>query len=47
MRMIATGDLKVDHLISHVVKPEQADRLYQAILAGPRGWMGIFFDWDD
>ena len=47
MRMIATGDVKVDHLISHVVKPEQADGLYHAILAGPRGWMGIFFDWDD
>ena len=47
MRMIATGDLKVDHLISHVAKPEEADELYQKILAGPKGWMGIFFDWDD
>ena len=47
MRMIATGDLKVDHLISHVAKPEEADELYQKILAGPEGWMGIYFDWDD
>ena len=47
MRMIATGDLKVDHLISHVAKPEEAEELYQKIIAGPKGWMGIFFDWDD
>ena len=47
MRMIATGDLNVDHLISHVAKPEDAEELYQKIIAGPKGWMGIFFDWDD
>ena len=47
IRMVATGDLKVDHLISHVAKPEEADELYQKILAGPKGWMGIFFDWED
>jgi 2-desacetyl-2-hydroxyethyl bacteriochlorophyllide A dehydrogenase len=46
MRMISTGDLKIDHLISHVAKPEEADRLYNDIVAGPKGWMGIFFDWD-
>ena len=34
MRMIATGDLKVDHLISHVAKPEEANELYQHIAAG-------------
>ena len=43
MRMIATRDLKVDHLISHVAKPEDANELYQKILTGPKGWMGIFF----
>ena len=47
MRMIATGDLQVDHLISHVAKPEEADDLYQKIMAGPKGWMAIFFDWED
>ena len=47
MRMIANGDLKVDHLISHVARPEEADRLYKDIVAGPQGWMGIFFDWRD
>ena len=46
MGMIARGDLKVDHLISHVAKPEEADELYQKMLAGPAGWMSVFFDWE-
>lgn len=47
MRMIESGDLSVDHLISHVAKPEEAHELYRLIVAGPKGWMGIFFDWND
>ena len=47
MRMIATGELQVDHLVSHVAKPEDANELYQKILDGPRGWMSVFFDWED
>ena len=46
MRMIASGDLLVDYLISHVAKPEQANELYQKMLAGTEGWMSIFFDWE-
>ena len=46
MRMIASGDLQVDYLISHVAKPEQATELYQKVLAGTEGWMSIFFDWE-
>ena len=46
MRMIAQGDLSVDHLISHIVRPEEADDAYQRIVAGPQGWMGVFFAWD-
>ena len=46
MRMIATGDLKVDHLISHVAKPEEADDLYKQMASGPTGWMSVFFDWE-
>ena len=47
MRMIASGDLKVDHLVSHVAKPEEADDLYHTMAAGPTGWMSVFFDWED
>ncbi len=46
LRMIAHGDISVDHLISHVVEPEEADDAYQRIVAGPEGWMGVFFAWD-
>ena len=46
LRMIAQGDLSVDHLISDVVRPEDADDAYQRIVAGPQGWMGVFFAWD-
>ena len=47
MGMIARGDLRVDHLISHVAKPEEANELYHKMLAGPTGWMSVYFDWDD
>jgi threonine dehydrogenase-like Zn-dependent dehydrogenase len=43
--MIAAGELRVDHLISHVAKPEAASTLFQQIVAGPQGWMSVFFDW--
>ncbi len=47
MRMIESGALEIDHLISHVAKPEEADELYRLIVEGTQGWMGILFDWDD
>ena len=46
MRLIAAGDLKVDHLVSHVARPEQANELYNRIAAGPKGWMSVFFNWE-
>jgi threonine dehydrogenase-like Zn-dependent dehydrogenase len=46
MRMIASGLINVDPLISHVAKPEEAPALYQQIVAGTAGWMSILFDWD-
>ena len=45
MRMMESGELEVDHLISHVADPAEADELYQKIVQGPAGWMGVFFDW--
>ena len=46
LRLIASGELKVDHLISHVAKPEDADGIYRMIAAGTTGWMSVFFDWE-
>ena len=45
MRMMESGELVVDHLISHVADPAEADDLYRKIVEGPAGWMGVFFDW--
>jgi threonine dehydrogenase-like Zn-dependent dehydrogenase len=45
MRMMESGELEVNHLISHVADPVEADELYQKIVEGPAGWMGVFFDW--
>ncbi len=47
MGMISRGDLQIDHLISHVAKPEEANEIYQKMLSGPTGWMSVFFDWND
>ena len=46
LRLIASGELKVDHLISHVAKPEDADEIYRMIATGTTGWMSVFFDWE-
>ena len=41
MRMIASGDLKVDHLVSHVAKPEEATTCTTRWRQGPRTWMSV------
>ena len=46
-RMIGSGELSVDHLITHVEQPEAADEIFKMIVASPRGWMAVFFDWRD
>ena len=46
MRMIAAGELDVDHMVSHVARPEEADDIYRTIVAGTNGWMSVFFDWE-
>ena len=45
MRMIGSGELSVDHLITHVERPEAADEIYRMIIESPKGWMAVFFDW--
>ena len=46
LRLITSGELKVDHLISHVAKPEEAEEIYRMIASGTSGWMSVFFDWE-
>lgn len=43
--LIRRGELQVDPLVSHVAQPEEAPALYDRMLAGGEGWLGVFFDW--
>ena len=45
MDLIATGRLKVDHLISHVSPADQAGELFRLVSQSHRGWLGVIFEW--
>jgi 2-desacetyl-2-hydroxyethyl bacteriochlorophyllide A dehydrogenase len=40
------GRLKLDELISHVVRPEEAPEAYEALRTKQPDYMGVLFDWD-
>lgn len=44
-RLIQHGELHVDHLISHVVEPEQAPGIYELLAAGGERCMSVLFRW--
>jgi threonine dehydrogenase-like Zn-dependent dehydrogenase len=44
-RLIASGQLRVDPLLSHVAPPGEAQGLYRMIAAGSGGWMSVEFAW--
>ncbi|MGH2353816.1 MAG: zinc-dependent alcohol dehydrogenase [Chloroflexota bacterium] len=43
--LIATGRLRVDHLISHVSPASEAPALFELMGSGHRGWLGVIFQW--
>jgi 2-desacetyl-2-hydroxyethyl bacteriochlorophyllide A dehydrogenase len=45
-RLIASGQLQVDALTSHVVAPQRAEETYRMLAHGGDGWMSVFFDWE-
>ena len=45
-RLIASGQLKVDHLLTHVVSPARAQEMYRMIAAGGSDWLTVTFAWD-
>lgn len=45
-RLIASGQLHVDNLISHQVPPTEAQDMYRMMAAGGTGWMSIIFNWE-
>ena len=47
IELLARGDLRVDHLISHRVPYTDAHEMYAMIERGPTGWLAIVLDWSD
>ena len=45
LRMLKSGELKLDHLVSHVVPAEQAQAMFEMMAAGGDDWMGVAFTW--
>ena len=45
LRLLASGELRLKHLLTHVVPAAQAPAVYQQVLRGSAGWMGIVFTW--
>jgi 2-desacetyl-2-hydroxyethyl bacteriochlorophyllide A dehydrogenase len=45
MEMIRDGRLKVDHLISHRIKPADATAVYERLVQRDRSFVGVLIDW--
>ncbi|MFO1446984.1 MAG: zinc-binding dehydrogenase [Opitutaceae bacterium] len=45
LRLLGSGELRLKHLLTHVVPAAQAPEVYQQVLRGSAGWMGIVFMW--
>jgi threonine dehydrogenase-like Zn-dependent dehydrogenase len=44
--LLRTGLVRVDDLITHRARPEEAPRLYTELAAAPGDWLGVLFVWD-
>jgi len=45
LRLMASGQLRLDNLVTHVAPIEQAPEIYEMVLKGSAGWLGIVFQW--
>ncbi len=46
LRLLASGQLQLGHLLTHVVPATEAPAIYQMVLRGSEGWLGVVFKWD-
>ncbi|MGH2561682.1 MAG: zinc-dependent alcohol dehydrogenase [Thermomicrobiales bacterium] len=46
LRLLASGELRLDHLISHVVPYTEAEAMVKMMTRGGADWMGVVFAWD-
>jgi 2-desacetyl-2-hydroxyethyl bacteriochlorophyllide A dehydrogenase len=44
-RLIGSGQLRVDEMITHVLPPSQAGDMYATLAAGAGDWLSVYFDW--
>jgi threonine dehydrogenase-like Zn-dependent dehydrogenase len=46
LRLMDADRLRVDHLITHVVLPAQAQAVFEMMLGGSEEWLGVVFAWE-
>ena len=46
MRLLSSGKLPVEDLITHVAKPEQCQEIYTTLADAPQEALGVVFEWD-
>lgn len=47
LRMLGSGQLRFDHLISHVYPAHEAAEMRRMMVDGKTRWMGVALNWDD
>jgi threonine dehydrogenase-like Zn-dependent dehydrogenase len=45
LRLMASGQLQLSHLLTHVVPAAEAPGIYEMLLRDKTGWLGIAFKW--
>ncbi len=46
LRLMSTGELRLDHLITHVVPYTDAQAIFELMVRGGDDWLGVVFKWD-
>lgn len=46
LRLLASGELRLGHLITHVAPYAEAQAVFDLLLRGGDGWLGVVFAWD-
>ena len=47
LRLLESGQMRLDHLISHVVPHTEAEAMFRMMARGGDDWMGIVFTWTE
>ena len=46
LRMLSSGDLRVDPLITHVIAPGEAEAMFDTMVKGSDAWLGVVIKWE-